>query len=52
MFETIEQVHEITDSWLSEYNEEQPHDSLGRVPPLTFLPRPQTARESNCKLCR
>jgi putative transposase len=51
VFETIEQVRETTDSWLSEYNEERPHDSLGRVPPLTFLPRPQTARESNFKLC-
>lgn len=51
VFETIEQVREVTDTWLSEYNEERPHDSLGRVPPLTFLPRPQTARESNFKLC-
>ena len=24
-------------------NEERPHDSLGRVPPLTFLPRPTPA---------
>ena len=32
------------------YNEERPHDSLGRVPPLTFLPRPKTARESTCKV--
>ena len=26
------------------------HDSLGRVPPLTFLPRPTTARESTYKV--
>ncbi len=26
-------------SWLVVYNQERPHDSLGRVPPLTFLPR-------------
>lgn len=51
VFEIIEQVREVTDTWLSEYNEERPHDSLGRVSPLTFLPRPQTARESNSKLC-
>ena len=28
------------------YNEERPHDSLGRVPPLTFLPRPRPVAES------
>ena len=50
VFEAIEQVREITDTWLSEYNEERPHDSLGRVPPLTFLPRPPTTRESTSKL--
>ena len=26
--------------------EERPHDSLGRVPPLTFLPRPQPVAQS------
>jgi putative transposase len=33
VFETVEQVREITETWLHEYNEERPHDSLGRVPP-------------------
>ena len=28
------------------YNGERPHDSLGRVPPLTFLPRPSSAAQS------
>ena len=51
VFETIEQVREITDTWLSKYNEERPHDSLGRVPPLTFLPRPPAAGESTYKVC-
>jgi putative transposase len=51
VFDAIEQVREITETWLREYNEERPHDSLGRVPPLTFMPRPQTARESSFKLC-
>ena len=35
LFESIEQVQQITDDWLIEYNELRPHDSLGRVPPLT-----------------
>ncbi len=39
MFEGVDQVQRITDDWLVEYNEERPHDSLGRVPPLTYLPR-------------
>ena len=51
VFDAIEQVREITDTWLREYNEERPHDSLGRVPPLTFMPRPQTVWESSSKLC-
>ena len=44
VFESIEQVREITETWLHEYNEERPHDSLGRVPPLTFMPR-----RANCR---
>ena len=51
VFESIDQVREVTETWLPEYNEERPHDSLGRVPPLTFMPRPIPARESTFKLC-
>jgi putative transposase len=51
VFETVKQVREITETLLHEYNEERPHDSLGPVPPLTFMPRPLTARESSFKLC-
>jgi putative transposase len=51
VFDTIEQVREITEAWLYEYNEERPHDSLGRVPPLMFMPRQQPAAESNSELC-
>ena len=49
VFESVEQVREVTETWLHEYNEERPHDSLGRVPPLMFMPRPQTTRESSFK---
>jgi putative transposase len=51
VFDSIEQVREITESWLREYNEERPHESLGRVPPLMFLPRPKQLAESSSKLC-
>ena len=51
VFDSIEQVREITETWLHEYNEERPHDSLGRVPPLTFMPRPKRTAESSSELC-
>ena len=40
LFESIAELQALTMTWLRIYNEERPHDSLGRVPPLTFLPRP------------
>lgn len=40
IFGTLASVREITRDWLVTYNTQRCHDSLGRVPPLTFLPRP------------
>ena len=48
--ESVEQVQQITDDWLVEYNEERPLDSLGRVPPLTYMAREITAGESGFRL--
>ena len=50
LFETIEQLQEITDHWLIEYNELRPHGSLGWVPPLTYMPRGNRAGESTINL--
>jgi putative transposase len=50
IFETIEQVQLLTDEFLMSYNQERPHDSLGRVPPLTYLPRQLPSRVSSFKL--
>jgi putative transposase len=50
LFESLEQVREITELWIPEYNQERPHDSLGCVPPLTFKPR-QPPGESTSALC-
>ena len=47
LFETLDQVREITEAWLEIYNTERPHESLGQVPPLTFLPRQGTPVESS-----
>ena len=50
LFDSLEQVRQITEAWLLEYNQERPHDSLGCVPPLTFMPR-QSDVESALPLC-
>ena len=50
LFESIEQVQQITDDWLIDYNELRPHDSLGRVPPLTYMPRETKPGESSYNL--
>jgi putative transposase len=50
LFDSIEEVRQITEQWLAEYNEQRPHDSLGRVPPLTYMPRETNRRESNFTL--
>jgi putative transposase len=46
LFESIAELRALTVQWLEIYNRERPHDSLGRVPPLTFLPRPSSAAQS------
>ena len=45
VFNSLEEVRAVTEEWLKDYNTERPHDSLGRVPPLTFLPRQTSIRE-------
>jgi len=50
VFEAVDQVQQITDPWLIEYNEQRPHDALDRVPLLTNLPRATTTGESSFKL--
>jgi putative transposase len=36
LFEDLDQVREITWQWLREYNEERPHDALGKIPPAVY----------------
>ena len=50
LFESITELRALTSAWLRVYNSERPHDSLGRVPPLTFLPRPSSADQSPIEL--
>ena len=46
VFGSIEEVVRVTEEWLHDYNTERPHDSLGWVPPRTYLPRAITPPES------
>jgi putative transposase len=50
LFESLAELRAMTDTWLRIYNCERPHDSLGRVPPLTFLPRPTSPGKSTFAL--
>ncbi len=36
LFEDLDQVRQIAWEWMIEYNEERPHDALGKVPPTVF----------------
>ena len=52
VFESLAEVERLTDEWLTDYNEQRPHDSLGRIPPASFHPRPlPTPAESTNALC-
>jgi putative transposase len=51
LFETIEDVQALSDEWLQIYNEERPHDALGNVPPVHYLPRPRKVEKSTYRVC-
>ncbi len=39
VFESLDQVREISAEWMREYNEEWPHDTLDGMPPSSFWVR-------------
>jgi putative transposase len=47
LFHSTQEAQQLSDAWLVDYNERRPHDALGRVPPLTYLPRVSSRPESN-----
>ena len=52
VFTTLDEVRELSEDWRQRYNTERTHDSLGDVPPLTFLPRAtSTDHQSHYELC-
>jgi len=51
VFTTLDEVRELSEDWRQRYNTERTHDSLGDVPPLTFLPRATSPDLSHFRLC-
>ena len=37
LFETLQEVREITDDWMVLYNHERPHEALGNMTPIAYL---------------
>ena len=51
VFSSVEQVQDLSDEWLADYNENRPHDLLGGIPPAHFLPRPKAPELSTLEVC-
>ena len=39
LFDSLDEVREITTEWLERYNEVRPHDALGSLPPACYRER-------------
>ena len=39
LFNSLSEAQEAADHWMMDYNEKRPHESLGNVPPMEYLPR-------------
>jgi putative transposase len=47
VFRTLNEVRELTENWMREYNEERPHDSLEDLTPWEYLAKHDAAENSN-----
>lgn len=47
VFKTLNEVREITENWIREYNDERPHDSLHDMTPWEYLAKSQQPENSN-----
>jgi putative transposase len=39
LFDSLDEVRQITAEWLERYNEIRPHDALGSLPPARYRER-------------
>ncbi len=46
LFEDLDQVRQIAWEWMIEYNEERPHDALGKIPPSAFREQVEAGNSS------
>jgi putative transposase len=49
-FNTLSEVQQAVDEWITDYNEYRPHESLGRIPSTVFLPRAFKPETSTSRL--
>ena len=47
VFRTLNEVRDITETWMRQYNEERPHDSLDDLTPLEYLATRNLLENSN-----
>ena len=47
VFRYLSEVREITENWITEYNEERPHESLGNLTPTEYLSKHLKQENSN-----
>ena len=50
VFSSLREVREITRHWITAYNEDRPHHSLGSTPPAMFRRQVEQARHSTLEL--
>ncbi len=47
VFRTLNEVLELTENWIREYNEERPHDALNDLTPWEYLMKNEQTETSN-----
>lgn len=47
VFRTLNEVRELTEDWIREYNEERPHDALNDLTPWEYLMKNEQTENSN-----
>lgn len=50
LFDSLEQVREISAQWLSLYNEQRPHRALGKLPPSVYRQRKTRSENSSFEM--